>query len=150
MTIIDTEINDLLQNERIEPSNNRYSSPLVVVKKKEPNKWWLCVDFRQINKHSIKDTYPLPHIEATLNKLRGTRFISTLDLKQGYWQIPLVKQNRQYTAFTVPGRGLFQWTVMSFGLHSAQTQILGPCGKSTRYSPRSRQSECYKKNHTAH
>lgn len=66
------------------------------------------------------NAYPLPHIEAILNKLRATKFISTLDLKQGYCQIPFLKQkSRQYTAFTVPGRGLFQWKVMPFGLHSA-------------------------------
>lgn len=67
----------------------------------------------------MRDAYPLPHIEAILNKLRGTKFISTLDFKQGYWQIPLDIESRKFTAFTVPGYGLFQFTVMPFGLHSA-------------------------------
>jgi len=56
-----------------------------------------------------------------------------LDLKDGYWQIPLKKSSRQYTAFTVPGKGLFQWRVIPFGLHSASAtfqrvfdQVIGP------------------------
>ncbi|KAM8701962.1 hypothetical protein ACLKA7_001273 [Drosophila subpalustris] len=66
-------------------------------------------DYRQLNAHSIPDAYPLRH----------ARFISTLDLKQGYWQIPMAADSRECTAFTVPGPGLYQWRVMPFGLPSA-------------------------------
>jgi len=61
----------------------------------------------------------LPHISAILDKLRGAKYLSTIDLKQGYWQVPLAPRSRPIIAFTVPGRGLMQFTVMPFGLHSA-------------------------------
>jgi len=80
-----------------------------------------------------RDAYPLPHISATPDKLRRAKYLSTLDLKQGYWQVPLTPDSRPITAFTVPRRGLMQFTVMPFGLHSAPATfqrlldtVLGP------------------------
>lgn len=116
--IIDKELDDLLNAGQIEPSTSPYSAPIVLVRKKQGT-YRLCIDYRQLNEHSIKDAYPLPQIDHILNKLRGARYISTLDLKQGYWQIPLTDSSRQYTAFIAPGRGLFQFKVMPFGHHSA-------------------------------
>ncbi|XP_017463801.1 PREDICTED: RNA-directed DNA polymerase homolog, partial [Rhagoletis zephyria] len=93
----------------------------------------MCIDYRQLNAASEPDAYPLPQIGAILDQLKEAKYISTIDLKNGYWQIPLAKKSRPYTAFTVPGRGLFQWKVMPFGLHSAPAtfqraldSILGP------------------------
>jgi len=104
----------------IEHSKSPYSSPIVMVKKRT-GKWRLCVDFRQINAKSVKDAYPMRRINYILDQLREARYISSLDLMNGYWQIPLEESSRQYTAFTVPGKGLFKWKVMPFGLHSART-----------------------------
>ncbi|XP_070851494.1 uncharacterized protein [Drosophila suzukii] len=73
----------------------------------------------QLNAHSVPDAYPVPRINHILEILRQARFISTLDLKHGYWQIPMAKDSRQFTAFTVPGRGLYQWKFMPFELLSA-------------------------------
>lgn len=61
----------------------------------------------------------MPQIPSILNRLKEARYVSAIDLKNGYWQIPIRSDCRQYTAFTVPGRGLYQWRVMPFGLHSA-------------------------------
>ena len=116
--VINNQINELLRDNLIEPSSSAYSSPLVLVKKKN-NTWRMCVDYRQLNEHSIKDAYPIPIISNILSKLKHAQYISTLDLKSGYWQIPIKESSRHLTAFTVPGRGLFQWRVMPFGLHSA-------------------------------
>lgn len=77
------------------------------------------IDFRKVNSVSEMDAYPLPQITATLDKLRGARYLTTLDLKTGYWQVPLTDDSRPITAFTVPGRGLRQFRVMPFGLHAA-------------------------------
>lgn len=113
--IINDQIDELLAEKRIEPSKSPYSSPIVLVRKKN-NEWRMCVDFRQINEHSIRDAYP---INSVLEKLKNSKFFSTIDLRHGYWQIPMASESKLYTAFTVPGRGLFQWCVMPFGLHSA-------------------------------
>jgi len=129
---INAKVDELLQMGFIEHSKSPYSSSIVMVKKKT-GKWRLCVDFRQINAKSVKDAYPMPRINYILDQLREARYISSLDLKDGYWQFPLEESSRQYTAFTVPGKGLFQWRVMPFRFHSASAtfqrvlhQVIGP------------------------
>ncbi|XP_036347166.1 uncharacterized protein LOC118756514 [Rhagoletis pomonella] len=127
--IINAEIDELLSKGCIEPSCSPHSAPIVLARKKN-GKWRLCV---QLNARSVPDAYPLPRIQQILDKLRRAKYISSLDLKNGYWQISLEPNSRPYTAFTVPGRGLFQWRVMAFGLHSAPAtfqraldQVIGP------------------------
>ena len=116
--LINEEINKLLEIGCIEPSHSPYSSPIVMVKKPS-GEWRLCIDFRQINARAIPDAYPLPRIGHILDQLRNAEYISSIDLRNGYWQIPMEVGSKQYTAFTVPGRGLYHWRVMPFGLHSA-------------------------------
>ncbi|KAM8717987.1 hypothetical protein ACLKA7_004659 [Drosophila subpalustris] len=116
--VIDEQVNELIQAGAIEPSRSPHSAPIVLVRKKTGD-WRMCIDYRQLNAHSIPDAYPVPRINHILERLRHARFISTLDLKHGYWQIPMAADSRECTAFTVPGRGLYQWRVMPFGLHSA-------------------------------
>jgi len=130
--IINEEVEKMLADDVIEPSHSPWSSPIVLVKKKD-GKHRFCIDFRRVNDATHKDAYPLPQIPATLDKLRGARYLSTLDLKNGYWQVPLTPESRPRTAFTVPGMGLFQFKVMPFGLHSAPATfqrlldtVLGP------------------------
>ncbi|XP_070140317.1 uncharacterized protein [Drosophila kikkawai] len=116
--VINKQVDELLRDGRIEPSKSPHSAPIVLVGKKTGD-IRMCVDYRQLNARSVPDAYPLPRIHHILERLRNARFISTLDLKSGYWQIPVAPASREYTAFTVPGRGLFHWKVMPFGLHSA-------------------------------
>lgn len=77
------------------------------------------VDYRQLNKVSLIDAYPLPFVSVTLDKLSDTRFLTTLDIKSACWQIPVSEASRTLTAFVVPSRGLFQFKRMPFGLHNA-------------------------------
>ncbi|KAM8718236.1 hypothetical protein ACLKA7_000938 [Drosophila subpalustris] len=116
--IINDQVDELLKDDRIEPSRSPHSAPIVLVGKKTGDVR-MCVDYRQLNARSVPDAYPLPRINHILEKLRNAKYISTLDLKSGYWQIPMAEGSREYTAFTVPGRGLYHWKVMPFGLHSA-------------------------------
>ncbi|KAM8701636.1 hypothetical protein ACLKA7_000126 [Drosophila subpalustris] len=116
--IIDDQIDELLKNGCIEPSKSPHSAPIVLVGKKT-GEVRMCIDYRQLNANSIPDAYPLPRIHHILERLRNARYISTLDLKSGYWQIPMARNSHEYTAFTVPGRGLLHCKVMPFRLHSA-------------------------------
>jgi len=89
------------------------------------------IDLRKMNEITECNAYP--QINATLDKLRGTKYLTTVDLQQGYWQISLAPKSRAMTAFTVLGRGLMQFKVMPFRLHFAPVAfqrlldtILGP------------------------
>lgn len=131
-SVINEEIDRMLAEDIIEPSTSPWSSPLVLIKK-PTGKYRVCVDLRRVNQCSEKDAYPLPQINSILDKLREAKYISTIDLRNGYWQVPLEESSRPITAFTIPGRGLFQWKVMCFGLHSAPAtfqrlldEVIGP------------------------
>ena len=116
--IIDEEVDKMLWERVILPSNSPWSLPIVITRRKD-GKPKFCFDFRRLNKVSKKDAYPLPQVNATLDKLRGARYLSSIDLKNGYWHVPLTERSKPLTAFTVPGKGLFEFKVMPFGLHAA-------------------------------
>ncbi|GFV51633.1 hypothetical protein TNCV_1319901 [Trichonephila clavipes] len=75
----------------------------------------VCIDFRKLNRVLVKDHYPLPLIEDILDKLQDTRVFSTIDLRNGFFHVPVNKQNRPYTSF-VTQNGKFQFLKMPFGL----------------------------------
>ena len=77
-----------------------------------------CVDYRRLNDVTVKDAYPLPWIDDTLDMLAGKQQFSTLDLDSGYWQVSLSQDARAKTAFAIHS-SLFQFRVMPFGLCNA-------------------------------
>lgn len=99
--IIDSKINELLANGCIEPSRSAYSSPITLAQKKNGT-WRLCMDFRHLNSKSEPDAYPLPRISTILDRLRDAKYVSSLDLKDGYWQIPVEPSSRKYTMLLSP------------------------------------------------
>ena len=101
----------------IEPSKSPWSSPVVLVRKKNGGIRF-CVDYRKLNDVTHKDSYPLPRIDESIEALSGAKWFSTLDLKSGYWQVELDPQDKEKTAFSL-GSGLWQFTVMPFGLANA-------------------------------
>ncbi|XP_017486925.1 PREDICTED: RNA-directed DNA polymerase homolog [Rhagoletis zephyria] len=115
------EIDRMLKLDVIEESNSSWSSPIVLVEK--PGKKRLCVDMRKLNESTKRDAYPTQHVEGILSRLRETYFISGIDLKDAFWQIPLESSSREKTAFTVPGRPLYQFKVMPFGLCNASQRL---------------------------
>lgn len=112
------ELDDMLEKEIVESSTSPWSSPIVMVRKPD-GQYRFCVDYRKLNKVTERDAYPLPFISNTLDKLRDARYLSSLDIKSAYWQVPMSPECKAFTAFTVPGRGLFQFRRMPFGLHNA-------------------------------
>uniref|UniRef100_A0ABD2WHR2 RNA-directed DNA polymerase n=1 Tax=Trichogramma kaykai TaxID=54128 RepID=A0ABD2WHR2_9HYME len=103
----------------IERSASDYCSVPVLVKKQNSDEYRMCIDFREINKKTVKDAYPVASLDTVLDKLRKARYISKIDLKAAYHQIPMEKTSRKYTAFAVAGSGLWQFTRLPFGLVNA-------------------------------
>ena len=110
-------LEDMLGREIIEPSKSAWSSPVVLVKKKDGSTRF-CVDFRKLNGVTRKDAQPLPRIDDTLDTLGQACLFSTLDLASGYWQVQVDPKDQEKTAFVTPF-GLYQFRVMPFGLSNA-------------------------------
>ncbi|CAH8642613.1 unnamed protein product [Dicrocoelium dendriticum] len=110
-------IEDMLDAKIIIPSKSPWSSPIVLVKKKNGS-LRLCIDYRKLNDVTRKDSFPLPRIDDTLEALSGAQWFSTLDLASGYWQVEIDPKDREKTAFIIPS-GLYEFQTMPFGLTNA-------------------------------
>ena len=110
-------VGDMAEQGLIEPSNSPWSSPVVLVKKKDGSLRF-CVDYHPLNYVTRKDSYPLPRVDDALEALAGMKWFSTLDLRSGYWQVKLDEMSKGKTAFST-GSGLWQFRVMPFGLCNA-------------------------------
>jgi RNase H-like domain found in reverse transcriptase/Reverse transcriptase (RNA-dependent DNA polymerase)/Integrase zinc binding domain/Integrase core domain len=113
-----SELDRLLKLGIIEESQSDWSNPLVVVKKANGSTR-LCIDARKLNEITIKDEYPLPNINRILAQLRSSKYLSSIDLKDAFFQIPLSQESRHKTAFAVPGHGFYQFARCPFGLSNS-------------------------------
>ena len=112
-------LKEMLQEGIIEESSSPWMAPAVYVKKKT-GEIRLCVDYRALNKQTTKDAYPLPLPDEVQDRLCGCTIFSTLDLRSGYWQVPIAPSDVEKTAFCPgPGLGLFHFKRMPFGLTGA-------------------------------
>ena len=89
----------------------------------------MCVDYCALNAQMPHDAYPLPRIEEALDILRGATFLCSLDLAQGYYQIPIAKEDTHKTAFRSGTGGLYEFTKMCFGLTGAPATFMRLMGK---------------------
>ena len=112
------QIKEMLRDEVIRPSTSPWASPVVMVKKKDGSMRF-CVDFRKMNDATIKDAHPLPRIDDTLESLHGAQYFTTLDLKSGYWQVPIKEQDKEKTAFRTSSGQLYEFNQLPFGLCNA-------------------------------
>lgn len=115
--LVEEEIDKMLSEGVIRPSNSPWASPITLVPKKD-NTIRFCVDYRKLNSVTKKDAHPLPLIQEIFDNLSGAKVFSTLDLKSGYWQIPVADEDIEKTAF-VCHRGLYEFKRMPFGLANA-------------------------------
>ena len=113
-----TQVQQMLSSNVIHPSNSPWASPVVMVRKKDGSLRF-CVDFRQLNAATVKDAHPLPRIDDLLDALHGAKWFSTLDLKSGYWQVPITEQDKAKTAFRTSSGQLFEFNQVPFGLCNA-------------------------------
>ena len=113
-----TQVQHMLSSNIIRPSNSPWASPVVMVRKKDGSLRF-CVDFRQLNAATVKNAHPLPRIDDLLDALHGAKWFSTLDLKSGYWQVPITEQDKAKTAFRTSSGQLFEFNQVPFGLCNA-------------------------------
>jgi hypothetical protein len=122
MTEIKKKVQGLLDQGVIRPNSSPYGSAIVMVQKKDGT-WRMCVDYRALNKITVKNRYPLPHIDDLLDQLKNFVYFTKLDLCSGYYQIRVAKQDAWKIAFKTK-QGLFEWLVMPFGLCNASVNFM--------------------------
>ena len=116
---VERQIDDMLNQGVIEESSSPWMAPAVFVPKKS-GEVRICIDYRELNKQSVRDSYPLPLPDEVQDRLAGSKVFSTIDLHSGYWQLPVAPADREKTAFCPGlGMGLYQFCRMPFGLSGA-------------------------------
>lgn len=108
----------MLRDGIIEPISSLFRSAVVIAGKRDGD-YRFCVDYRRLNKATIDAPQCLLRIHETLKDLGTAEIFSTLDLKSGYWQVPMSWRSRQYTAFSTPGEGQLQFRVIPLGLKNS-------------------------------
>lgn len=116
--VADNLVRDMLEEGIIQESHSPWNSPLFLVPKKDGT-YRAVVDFRRVNSVTIPDHYPLPVLSDILQSIgKDNTVFSTLDLKSGFWQIPLEENSRQVTAFSTP-KGHYEWLRCPMGLRNS-------------------------------
>lgn len=111
---VNKQIEEWLEQKIIRHSKSDFTSPIVIVKKKDGSDR-LCVDYRKVNQKIVKDRYPLPVMDEVLEKLYDAKIFTTLDLKNGFFHVDIEESSRKYTSFITPD-GQYEFLKAPFGL----------------------------------
>ena len=111
---IEAQINDMLRQRIIRPSCSGFSSPVVLVRKKD-GKWRFAVDYRDLNSNTRKQVYFLPLIQDILDSIGGKKIFSSFDFQSGFYQIPMEPDHIERTAFTT-FCGVYEFLRMPMGV----------------------------------
>ena len=116
---IDRQVNEMLEQGIIEPSNSIWHSPVVLVKKKDGT-YRFAVDYRQLNKITVPIAHPLPRLESVFDAIgaANAQFFTSIDLASSYWQIPMDPASKHKSAF-ITHDGIYEFNRMAFGLKNA-------------------------------
>ena len=111
-------VQELLYHGLIRKSYSPFAAPALLVAKHDGS-WRMVVDYKKLNNMTIKDNHPLPNMEQTIQRLGGGyKFFSKLDMKSGFWQIPIKEEDKHKTAF-IAAEGLYEWNVLAQGLKNS-------------------------------
>lgn len=110
-------LDDFMKQGIIRPSNSPYASPIVLIRKRSGD-IRLCVDYRELNKVIVRDNFPTPLIDDHLDRLKGKKFFTKLDLKNGFYHVKINESSVPYTAFVTP-LGQFEFLKMPMGLSNS-------------------------------
>ena len=111
------EVQYLLDNDFIEPSQSEWSSPCILVPKPDGT-FRMCTDYRKVNSVTKTDTFPIPRIDDCIDNIGHAKYVTKFDLLKGFWQIPLTDRAKEISAFVTPD-GLYQYKVMPFGMKNS-------------------------------
>ena len=103
--------------------------------KKKDGSLCFCVDIRQLNAATVKDSHPLPRIDDLLDALHGARWFFSLDLKSGYWQVPIMERDKEKTAFRTKSGQLYEFNQVPFWPLQRSRHLLPPHGSHPLWSP---------------
>ncbi|WVZ88046.1 hypothetical protein U9M48_034603 [Paspalum notatum var. saurae] len=112
------QLQEQLDKGFIRSSSSPWGCPALFVEKKDQGGKMLCVDYRPLNAVTVKNKYPIPYIDILFDQLAGAKVFSKIDLRSGYYQIKIRKEDIPKTAFSIR-YGLYEYLVMSFGLTNA-------------------------------
>lgn len=122
LKLLESELDTMLKLGVVVPSRSPWTSPTLLITKKDGTARF-CLDSRRLNSVTKSDAYPIPFIHGILDRLRNARFMSSIDLSKAFWQIPLDAESCEKTAFVVPGRGMFEFTRLPFGLRNSPAEL---------------------------